>query len=155
MLSLLLEQIWLVLEDKCILPSVSSPSQNRRKELVLVITSQVSYWLWPIREQILFLVPETKKYFFSDPFQWSLFKAMKYYPTIHTLMWQRKQRVAIISLFIPSQGEEVVVMEIYWPLKLSMVKVIKVRGRGNIQYYWNNWNIMEYRKMKKQTVRKN
>ena len=105
MLSLLLEQIWLVLEDKCILPSVSSPSQNRRKELVLVITSQVSYWLWPIREQILFLVPETKKYFFSDPFQWSLFKAMKYYPTLHTLMWQRKQRVANISFYpFPRRG---------------------------------------------------
>ena len=154
MLSLLLEQIWLVLEDKCILPSVSSPSQNRRKELVLVITSQVSYWLWPIREQILFLVTETKKYFFlilfNDPYlkQWNIIQ-------LSTLWCDKESREWLISLFIPSQGEEVVVMEIYWPLKLSMVKVIKVRRRGNIQYYWNNWNIMEYRKMKKQTVRKN
>ena len=121
-------------------------SGNHKPGQLLIVTYQRTDSIFSSRNQEIF---------FSDPFQWSLFKAMKYYPTIHTLMWQRKQRVAIISLFIPSQGEEVVVMEIYWPLKLSMVKVIKVRGRGNIQYYWNNWNIMEYRKMKKQTVRKN
>ena len=116
-------------------------SGNHKPGQLLIVTYQRTDSIFSSRNQEIF---------FSDPYlkQWYIIQ-------LSTLWCDKESREWLISLFIPSQGEEVVVMEIYWPLKLSMVKVIKVRGRGNIQYYWNNWNIMEYRKMKKQTVRKN
>ena len=71
-------------------------SGNHKPGQLLIVTYQRTDSIFSSRNQEIF---------FSDPFQWSLFKAMKYYPTIHTLMWQRKQRVANISFYpFPRRG---------------------------------------------------
>ena len=71
-------------------------SGNHKPGQLLIVTYQRTDSIFSSRNQEIF---------FSDPFQWSLFKAMKYYPTLHTLMWQRKQRVANISFYpFPRRG---------------------------------------------------
>ena len=71
-------------------------SGNHKPGQLLIVTYQRTDSIFSSRNQEIF---------FSDPFQWSLFKAMKYYPTLHTLMWQGKQRVANISFYpFPRRG---------------------------------------------------
>ena len=105
---------WLLNLRKVMLPSVSPPSQNIRKELVQVIIGQVSCWLWWNREQILFLVPESKKYFFLidiDPERRGYSKLWNIIQ-LSTLWPEKESREWLVYLFNPSQGEEMVKMEI-------------------------------------------
>ena len=105
---------WLLNLRKVMLPSVSPPSQNIRKELVQVIIGQVSCWLWWNREQILFLVPESKKYFFLidiDPERRGYSKLWNIIQ-LSTLWPEKESREWLVYLFNPSQGEEMVEMEI-------------------------------------------
>ena len=94
---------WLLNLRKVMLPSVSPTSQNRRKELGLVITGQVSYWLWPNREQILFLVPESKKYLFlidNDPERRDYLKHWNIIQ-LSTLWPEKESREWLISITSP------------------------------------------------------
>ena len=111
------------------LPSVSPTSQNRRKELGLVITGQVSYWLWPNREQILFLVPESKKYLFlidNDPERrdyskhWNIIQ-------LSTLWPEKESREWLISITSPIhlRGER-------WIITRGAPDQIQEQGRRNI-----------------------
>ena len=105
---------WLLNLRKVMLPSVSPPSQNIRKELVLVIIGQVSRWLWWNREQILFLVPESKKYLYLidiDPERRGYSKLWNIIQ-LSTLWPEKESREWLVYLFNPSQGEEMVEMEI-------------------------------------------
>ena len=105
---------WLLNLRKVMLPSVSPPSQNIRKELVLVIIGQVSCWLWWNREQILFLVPESKKYLYLidiDPERRGYSKLWNIIQ-LSTLWPEKESREWLVYLFNPSQGEEMVEMEI-------------------------------------------